>query len=69
MLFHDALNVLATNANDPFMILVRYVERNRSGHFLFHKSHALLHRVMVRRDNIYVEVILPETIEDDLDVT
>ncbi len=68
MLFHDALDVLTTNADNAFMILIRYVERDGGRHFLFNKGHALFHRVMVRGDNVYVKVILSETIENDLDI-
>jgi hypothetical protein len=61
--------MLATDTDDSFMVLVRYVERNRSRHFLFDKIQTTLSGFILISTNIDVKVVLVEPIEDDLDVT
>ena len=69
MLLHDALNVLTADSNDALMVLVGNVEGNRGWHFLLNKRQALLHGIVVGSNDVNVEVILPETLEHDLNVT
>lgn len=68
MLLHDTLNMLATNTDDAFVVLVRYMERNRGGHFLFNQRQSLFHGVVVRSNDVNVEVVLPKTVEHNLDI-
>lgn len=68
MLLHDALDVLTTNTDDAFVVLIRHMERNRCRHFLLHKSEALLHGLISCCHDIDVEVVLVETIENDLHI-
>lgn len=68
MLFHNTLDVLATDTNDSLVILIRDVEGDRSRHFLLYQAHSLLHRVIRRRNNINIEVVFPEAVEYDLDI-
>lgn len=65
---HDALNVLATNANDSLVVLVRNVEGNGSGHFLLDKIQAVLGGLILIAAHVDVEVVLVEAIKDDLHV-
>jgi hypothetical protein len=68
MFFHDALNVLATDADYALVVLIGHVERDGSWHLLLNEGHTLLHRVICRCNNIDIKVVLSEAIEDDLDV-
>lgn len=65
---HDPLNVLATNSDDALVVLVGDVERDGSWHLLFHKFKAISRGVVVLTTNVNVEVVLIESIKDDLDV-
>lgn len=68
VLLHDALDVLATNANDSLVVLIRHVEGDGSWHLLFHQAQALLHRVVGRGVDVDVEVVLAKVLEHDLDI-
>lgn len=68
VLLHNALDVLTTNTDDAFVVLIRHMERNRCRHFLLHKSEALLHGLISCCHDIDVEIVLIETIENDLHI-
>lgn len=68
VLLHDALNVLATNADNTFVVLIGDMERDRSRHFLLNEVETILGRVVLIATNINVEVVLIESIEDDLNI-
>lgn len=68
VLFHDALNVLATYSNDTLVVLVRYVEGDRSRHLLLNEVETVFGGVVLCSTDVDVEIILVEAIEDDLDV-
>jgi hypothetical protein len=65
---HDALDVLATDANDALMVLVRDVEGDRGWHLLLDQVQAILGRLVGRAADVNVEVVFVEAIEDDLRV-
>jgi hypothetical protein len=44
------------------------VERDGGRHFLLNKGHALLHRIVGRCNHVDVEIVLSETIKDNLDI-
>jgi hypothetical protein len=69
MLLHDPLDVLATNSDDAFVILIRHMKRDRGWHLLLNEAHALLHRFIGWCNNVNIKVILSETIKDNLDIT
>lgn len=66
VLFHDALNVLASDANNALVVLIRYMEGNRSWHFLFNKVEAVLRCLVLAPAYVNAEVVLVEAVEDDL---
>ena len=68
VLLHDALDMLSTNPNDPLVILVRHMERDRCRHLLLNQVQAILGRLILVAAHIDVEVVLVETVEDDLDI-
>lgn len=68
VLLHDSLNVLTANANNTLVVLIGHVERDRSGHLLFHQGQTLFHRIIGRCVDIDVEVILAKILEHDLNV-
>ena len=68
MLLHDALDVLATNADNTLMVLVRNVEGNGCRHLLLHQSQTFLHGGVVVCQDVDVEVVLAEVVENDLDI-
>ena len=65
---HDALDVLATNSNNSFMVLVGHVERNGRRHLLLDKIQSVFGGFILVATHINVEVVLVETIEDDLNI-
>ena len=68
VLLHDALNVLASDADDTLMVLVWNVEGNSSWHLSLNKLQSVFSCVVRRATNIDVEVVVIETIEDDLNI-
>jgi hypothetical protein len=68
VLLHDALDMLSTNTDDALVILIRHMERDRCRHFLLYECKALLHRLVGCSHDINVEVVLVETIEDNLNI-
>lgn len=65
---HDSLDVLPTDTNDPLVVLVWNMERNRRRHLLLDEGEALFHRFVRGSHDVDVEVVLVEAIKDDLDV-
>lgn len=65
---HDALDVLATNADNSLVVLVGNVERNGRRHFLLDKIQSVLGGLVLVATHIDVEVVFIETIENDLDI-
>lgn len=68
VLLHDALDVLSTDSDDPLMVLVRYMKGNGRRHFLFHQIQAILRRIVLVSAHIDVEVVLIESVKDNLDI-
>lgn len=68
VLLHNALDVLAADADDSFVILIRHVERDRGWHLLLHQAQALLHRFIGRSIDVDVEVVLAKVFEHDLNI-
>lgn len=68
MLLHNTLDVLPSNSDDAFVVLIRHMERDRSRHFLLHKHETLLHGLVAGSHNIDVEIVLVETVKDDLNI-
>lgn len=68
VLFHDTLNVLPSNTDDTLVILVRNVERNRRRHLLLDKVKTMFGCLVLGSTNIDVEIVLIETIEENLNV-
>lgn len=68
VLLHDALDVLATNADDALVVLIRHVERDGSRHLQLHEVQAVLRSLVLRAAYINVEVVLVEAVEDNLHV-
>jgi hypothetical protein len=64
--FHDALNVLTTNANDTFVILVGNVERDGRWHLLLDKIKSVFGGFVLTANHVNVEIVFIESIEDDL---
>lgn len=69
VLLHDALNVLTTDSNDPLVVLVRNVERDGRWHLLLDEVEPIPSCLVLISADINVEVVLVETVEDDLHVT
>ena len=65
---HDTLDVLATNANDAFMVLIGHMERDRGRHFLLDELQSILGRIVLCAAYVNVEIVFVEAIENDLDV-
>ena len=68
VLLHDALDVLSTDSDDPLVVLVRYMEGNGRRHLLFHQIQAILGRIVLVSAHIDVEVVLVESVKDNLDI-
>lgn len=68
MFLHDALDVLSTNTNDSFVILIGHMERDRGWHLLLYQAQALLHRLIGRSVDVNVEVVFAKVFEHDLNV-
>ncbi len=68
VLLHDTLDMLTTDTDNALVVLIGYMERNRSRHLLFHKRQSLLHGVVIGSNDVDVEIILPKALEHDLDV-
>lgn len=68
MFFHDALDMLAANANNTLVVLVRHVKRDGCRHLLLHQAQALLHGVVCMALNFDVEVVLAKVVKHNLDV-
>ena len=68
MLLHDALDVLAANANDSLVVLVWNMEGYRSRHLLLDKGQPLFHGLVAPAHDVNVEIVLVEAVEDDLNV-
>ena len=60
--------MLATYANNAFMVLVRNMERYGGWHFLFYKVQAILGSIILSSADVNVEVVLIEAVKDDLNV-
>ena len=60
--------MLATYSDDTLVVLIRYVEGNRSRHFLLNEVESVLGGVVLCSADVDVEVVFVEAIEDDLDV-
>ena len=60
--------MLATYANNAFMILVRNMERYGGWHFLFYEVQAVLGSIILSPANVDVEVVFIEAVKDDLNV-
>ena len=60
--------MLATNSDNTFVVLIGDMERDRSRHFLLNEVETILGRVVLVATNINVEVVLIESIEDDLNI-
>lgn len=58
--------MLPTNTNDSLVILVGNVKGDRSWHFLLNKVETVLSCFVLTADDIDVEIILVESIENDL---
>lgn len=68
MLLHDTLNVLATNANDALVVLVRHMERDRRRHLLLNQGQTLLHGFIGGSHDVNVKVVFVEAVKDDLHI-
>lgn len=66
MFLHNSLNMLTADTNDALMILIRDMERDRGGHFLFHEHQPRLHSIVIVAANINVEIVLVEAVKDNL---
>lgn len=60
--------MLATYSNDTLVILIRYVEGDRSRHFLLNEVEAVLGGIVLCSTDVDIEIVFIEAIEDDLDV-
>ena len=60
--------MLATDSDDALMVLIRYMEGDRSRHLLLHQVKSVLSSVVLCSTDIDIEVVFIEAIEDDLDV-
>lgn len=60
--------MLATNADDAFMVLVRHMKRDRGRHFLLDELQSILGRIVLCAAYVNVEIVFVEAIENDLDV-
>lgn len=68
MLLHDTLDVLAANANDALVVLVRHMERDGRGHLLLNQGKTLLHGFVGGSHDVDVEVVFVEAIKNDLHI-
>jgi len=59
--------MLAADADDTFVILVRHMEGDRGRHLLLNKAKTLLHGIVRVRDDVDVEVLLAKSVEHDVD--
>lgn len=69
VLLHDALDVLAADADDALVVLVRDVERDGGGHLLLDHLQPIFSGLVLGAADYNVEVVLVEDIEDDLNAT
>ena len=60
--------MLATDSDDTLVVLIRYVEGDRSRHLLLHQVKPVLSSVVLCSTDVDIEVVFVEAIEDDLDV-
>lgn len=60
--------MLTTNADNSFVVLIGYMERDRRRHFLLHKVETVLCRIVLVAYNVNIEVVLVEAVKDDLNV-
>lgn len=65
---HDTLDVLSTNANYAFMVLVGHMKRDGGRHFLLYELQSILSRIVLGTAYVNVEIVFVEAIENDLDV-
>jgi hypothetical protein len=68
MLLHDTLNVLAANANNTLVVLIGDMERDGCWHLLFNQGQALLHGIVGGSHDVDIEVVLVETVKNDLNI-
>ena len=68
VLLHDPLDVLAADADDAFVVLVRHVERDRGWHLLLHEIETALDGVVTCTADVHVQVVLAVAVEDDLHI-
>ena len=60
--------MLASDTDDAFVVLVRNMKGDGSRHFLFDEVKTVLHGFILPTANVNVEVVLVETVKDDLDI-
>ena len=60
--------MLTSDADDTFVVLIWYVEGDRSWHLLLNQVETILGSVILAANNVNVEVVLIEAVEDDLNV-
>ena len=68
VLLHNALNMLSANTDDALVVLIWNMERDRSRHLLFNQIQAILDSFVLAAANIDIEIVLVESVEDDLNV-
>lgn len=69
VLLHDALDVLATDSDDSLVVLVRNMERDGRWHLLLDEIKPVPSCLVLIPADVNIEVVLVETIKDDLHVT
>lgn len=60
--------MLATYSDDTLVVLIRYVEGDRSRHLLLNEVEPVLGGVVLCSTDVNIEVVFVEAIKDDLDV-
>lgn len=68
VLLHDALNVLTADTDNSLVVLVRHMERNGRWHLLLDKVETILGSLILGTAHVDVEVVLIESVKDDLHV-
>jgi hypothetical protein len=63
---HDPLDVLPSNADNTFVVLVGDVEGYRGRHFLLHQVQTIFGSIILSTAHIDIKIILVEAVEDDL---
>ena len=60
--------MLPAYADDAFVVLIRDVKRYGGWHFLLYEVQAVFSGIVLSPTNINVEVVLVESIKDDLNI-